>query len=381
MKSGASHQWKSYSKCLAFSSTKTENQSTTRATRILDSRSNVENTLGKEIQTPINATGVIENTVESPFSTRLFTKEESHIKDFRSDNSNDSAQPQTKTNSHDDASLTENQCEKEKCSIERRDSNSSSDYETISITDYKALTYNLDVLDKTIPESIAHIYKIERNSSVSSKIATKSQSVTDLATREATYENPFIGYSNHDARSITSDENDDASSRYKKKKKKKRRFTRNMLHYVPQHLVKQPKKKKKLKKKHALSSSLSSLRSLQTAPFSTTVPDAYTKTRSLSRDELRNVIISSPTNFVHVASATNPTLVRHPVRFDLEQIVITHQQICATLPLLIGKNERRKNGNIQQPKVAARMPLADDVISRQSEQNQSAVESVAGTFS
>lgn len=380
MKSGASHQWKNYSKCLAFSSTKTENQLTTRVTRILDSRTecNIENTLRKEIQTPINATGVVENTVESPFSTRLSMKEESHIKDFRSDNSDDSTQPQTKTNSHDDANLTENQCEKEKCSIERRDSNSSSDYEKISITDYKALTYNLDVLDKTVPESITHIYKIEKNSSVLSKIITKSQSITDLAIRETTYENPFVVYSNQNAGSITSD--DDASSRYKKKKNK-RRFTRNVLHYVPRHLVKQPKKKKKLKKKHAVSSSLSSLRSLQTTSFSRTVPDAYTKTRSLSRDELRSVIISSPTNFVHVASATNPTLVRHPVGFDLEQIVITHQQICATLPLLVGKDERRKNGNIQSFKVTARMPFMNDVISKQFEQNQSAVENIAGTFS
>lgn len=378
MKSGASHQWKSYSRCLALSSEKTENQSSTRATRILDpgTECNLENTLGKEIQTPINATAVVENTVESPFSTRPSTEEESHVKDFRSDNNDDSARTRTEMNSRDDTSLIEDQDEEEKCSIERRNSNTSSDYEKISITDYKVSTHDLEVPDRT--ESIACIYMIEKNSPVPPKAVTKSQSVNDLATREATYEDPFVGYSKQDAGSITSDENDDVSSRHKKKK---RRFTRNVLYYVPRHLVKQPKKKKKkLKKKHTLSSSLSSLRSLQ-EPFPGPVPDSCTKIRSLSRDELRSVIISSPTNFVHVASATNPNLVRNPVGLDVEQIVITHQQICATLPLLVRKDERGRNGNIEQPKVATRMSPADDVVSRQSGQNRSAVESVAGTFS
>ncbi|XP_011687123.1 PREDICTED: uncharacterized protein LOC105449558 [Wasmannia auropunctata] len=372
VKSGASHQWKSYSKCLVFSSTKTENQSTTRATRILDSGTecNIENTLRKEIQAPINATGVVENTVESPFSTRPSTKEESHIKDFRSNNGDDSTHIQTETNSlGDDASLTANQCEKEKCSVERRDSNASSDYERISITEYKASTHDLEVPDKIVSESIAQIYKIEKDSPIPSRTVAKSQSVNDLATREATYDNSFVEYSKQDAESITSDENDVWH------KNKKRRFTRNVLHYVPRHLVKQPKKKKKkkLKKKHTLSSSLSSLRSLQTAS-SPSISDSYAKTRSLSRDELRSVIISSPTNFVHVASATS--LVRNPLGLDLEQIVITHQQICATLPLLVRKDERRKNKNIEQPKDTARMSPVDDVISRQSGQNQSAVENV-----
>lgn len=371
MKSGASHQWKSYSRCLALSSEKTENQSSTRATRILDSGTecNIENTLKKEIQTPISARAVVENNVESSFSTRPSTEEESHVKDFRSDNDDDSARTRTETNSRDDTSLTEDQNEGEKCSIERRNSNTSSDYEKISITDYKA--HDLEVRDRTVPESVACVYKIEKNCPV----RPKSRSVNDLATREATYEDPFVGYSKQEAGSITSDD-----GMFSRHKKKKRRFTRNVLHYVPRHLVKQPKKKKKLKKKHALSSSLSSLRSLQ-EPFPRAVPDSRAKTKSLSRDELRSVIISSPTNFVHVASATNPNLVRNPVGFDVEQIVITHQQICAALPLLVRKDERGRNGNIEQPKVSTRMSPADDVISRRSGQNRSAIESVAGTFS
>jgi len=183
-----------------------------------------------------------------------------------------------------------------------------------------------------------------------------------------------VGYLKQDAASVTSNKKDVSSWH----KKKKRRFTRNVLHYVPRHLKQPKKKKKKLKKKHALSNSLSSLRSLQTASFSS-ISDSYAKTRNLSRDELRSVIISSPTNFVHVASATNPGLIQNSFGLDLEQIVITHQQICATLPLLVRKDERCKNGNIEQPKVTARMPVVDDV--RQTGQNQSAVGSVAGTFS
>lgn len=376
VKSGASHQWKSYSKCLAFSSTKTENQSTTCATSIASgTECNIENALKKEIQTPVNATAVENIVEESPFSTRPSTEEESHIGDFRGDNNNgDSARTQTETNSRDDTSLAEDQDEREKCSVERRNSNTSSDYEKISITDYKASANDLEAPGEAAPESVAYIYKLEKNSPVPPKTVAKSQFVNDLATRVATHENSLVGYSKQDAGSITSDENDDVSLRHKKKK---RRFTKNVLHYVPRHLVKQPKKKKKLKKKHVLSSSLSSLRSLQTEPFPRTVSDPCAKTRSLSRDELRSMIISSPTNFVHVASATNPNLVRSSIGFDLEQIVITHQQICAALPLLIRKDERGKSGSIEQPKVTARIPPMDDVISRQSGQNHSAVESVA----
>lgn len=363
VKSGASHQWKSYSKCLAFSSSKTENLSTIHATRILDSGTecNIENTLKQEIQAPRNATGVVENTVESLFSTKPPTKEESHIKNFQSDNNNDSAHTQTVANSGNGAALIKDQCVKEKCSIKRKDSNSSSDYEKISITDYRVSTQNIEVSDKEISESIACIYKIEKNSP--SKIVTKSRSVNDLTTREAIYESSFV-------ESVTSSKNDNISLRHKKK----RRFTRNMLHYVPQHLIKQPKKKKNLKKKSVLSSSLTSLKS-ETVLFSRTVQDSCVKNKTLSRDELRSVIISSPTNFVHVASATNPSLIQNSVGFDLEQIVITHHQICSMLPLLIRKDEQRKNGNSErQPKVATRMSLADDVISRQSLQNQAIVD-------
>lgn len=62
------------------------------------------------------------------------------------------------------------------------------------------------------------------------------------------------------------------------------------------------------------------------------------RSRSLSREELRYLKISSPTNFVHVASATSPSLVSNEnrVEFGSEQLsVITHEEKCATVPLLV----------------------------------------------
>lgn len=359
--------------------TKSENQSTTCATRISDSgtKCNIENIPKEEIQT--NATEAIETTIESLSSTNPFTKKESCTQDLQSDNNDDLKYPQIeRKNPCMYIKITDNQREKQKYCIERKDSNSSSDYEKMDIIDYKVSTFDgtskIDpaMPNKTILEPLMYIYKIEKNIPVASKIAGKSRSVNDLAIRETTYEDP-LEYLKQDAESTTSDEDDNASSRHKKKK---RRFTRNVFHYVPRHLVKQPKKKKKSKKKYALSNSLSSL---QMTSFSKT-QGTCTGIRNLSREELKGVIISSPTNFVHVASATNPSLVRDTiVGSGLEQVVITHQQICASLPLLVGKDERRKseNENAERPKVTAGM--SPDVISKQSKENQSAVESVAGT--
>lgn len=354
------------------------------ATRKLDSsiKCNIENTPNEKIQTQTNAMGIEESNAETASSLSL-SKEESRVEDFSSDKSDDLTPSQAGKNSRSDANVTEKQCEKEKCSVERKDSSSSSDYERMNITEYKVSTLERaskgepEDPNKTGPESLTHIYKIDKNIPIVSKISGKSYSINDL--KSATYDNSFLRYWKQSAESITSDESDDASLRYKKK----RRFTKNVLHYMPKHLVKQPKKKKKLKKKNTLSSSLSSLRSLQTIPFSSSAHDSYTKTRSLSKDELKSVIISSPTNFVHVASATNPNLVQNTIGSCLEQVMITHQQICATLPLLVGKNERCKVGNksAKRSKVAVGMSPVNDVVSSQREGDQSAIESVAGTLS
>ncbi|XP_076757869.1 ephexin isoform X2 [Xylocopa sonorina] len=120
--------------------------------------------------------------------------------------------------------------------------------------------------------------------------------------------------------------------------KKKRHFTKNVLHFVPDYLVKGPKRRQKKKGSHTGSlSSLKALSSDSKLGVNSSNSSRY-RSRSLSREEVKYLKISSPTNFVHVASATNPSLVsnENTVRFNLEQVVITHEQKCATLPLLVG---------------------------------------------
>ncbi|XP_076392886.1 ephexin isoform X2 [Megachile rotundata] len=111
--------------------------------------------------------------------------------------------------------------------------------------------------------------------------------------------------------------------------KKRTHFAKNVLHFVPEYLVKGSRKKK-----NVLSASLSSLKTSTLDVNSM----ARFRSRSLSREETRCLNISSPTNFVHVASATSPNLINENSDVHLEQ-VITHEQKCATLPLLV-RNEK-----------------------------------------
>lgn len=351
MKSGASQQWKSYSKCLIFSA-KSESQSTCSAViPNSETKCDIENSGRKETCARPDTAKYIENFVEIAPSPSV--KKESRTRDFPNDDGHDMTHPQTEKISHNDVDVIEDQRRKEKCSIERKDSNSSGDYEKMNIIDCK-----VPKVPKITAKRITRISKIEEGIPITSNIAVRSKSVNDLTTGEATYESMYVRYLKQDAESVASDE-DDATSR--QKKKQQRRFTKNVLHYVPRHLVKQPKKKKKLKKKGALSSSLSSLRSFYASP-SKTVQD-FCSTASLSKE----VTISSPTNFVHVASATNPSLISNE-NTDKSVVVITHQQIYATLPLLVGKDERRAtvgNENTERSKVGARMSPVDNVSSNQ----------------
>lgn len=107
-----------------------------------------------------------------------------------------------------------------------------------------------------------------------------------------------------------------------KSKKKYKYFTKNVLHYVP--ISNHVKRYKKLRK-NRLSLSLGSLKNNQIdGKFDL---DDSTKCRSLSRTELKYVTISSPTNFVHVASATNPKLlVNSDSDSCTKQNVIMHEQ-------------------------------------------------------
>ncbi|XP_025163232.1 uncharacterized protein LOC105188492 [Harpegnathos saltator] len=375
VKSGASHQWKSYSKYLIFSSAKSENQSTcSAAIPNSGTERDIENTGREEISVLANATKYIENSVEIAPSPSI--KEESCMKDFPNGDSRNLTHPQTEKSSRDDADTVEDQGEKKKYPIERQDSSSSGDYEKMDIVNCKVSmlerspsNFEPEVPKRKTLERVSRIDKVEESTPTTLNAAAKSKSLIDLATEEHLYESTHVKYSKEDTESTTSGEND-ASSRQKKKKHK--RFAKNVLHYVPRHLVKQPKKKKKLKKKYALSSSLSSLRSLYPAP-SKTVQNSCS-TRSLPRE----LTISPPSNFVHVASATNPSLVSNENTVK-STVVITHQQICATLPLLVGKDERRAtvgNENVERSKVVSGMSSMDDVSSSQP-MGESTDESVA----
>ncbi|XP_071873265.1 ephexin isoform X2 [Bombus fervidus] len=123
--------------------------------------------------------------------------------------------------------------------------------------------------------------------------------------------------------------------------KKKKHFAKNVLHFVPEYLVKGQKGKRKQKEKGIPSRSLNSLKTPLSVDTKIGInSNGRYRSRSLSREELKYLKISSPTNFVHIASATNPNLVsnENTIRFSLGQVVITHEQKCATLPLLVATN-------------------------------------------
>ena len=108
----------------------------------------------------------------------------------------------------------------------------------------------------------------------------------------------------------------------KKKCKREFGFAKNVLHYVP--ISSHVKRYKKLRKS-SLSSSLGSLKNHQlSGKFDL---DDSCRSRSLSREELKYVTISSPTNFVHVASATkNQLLASSDAKTSSEQPIITHEE-------------------------------------------------------
>lgn len=138
----------------------------------------------------------------------------------------------------------------------------------------------------------------------------------------------------------------------KKKKNKKRQFARNVLHYVPGYpgkRQKQPTKKKKKKHYRFAASFDSRARSLpeeEEEEDETSIEEdrEFSRPRSLSRfvESNKYVMISPPSNFVHLASATNSRLNDHlssneriaSSKFE-GSIIITHEEKSANLPLLL----------------------------------------------
>lgn len=146
------------------------------------------------------------------------------------------------------------------------------------------------------------------------------------------------------------------NKRKKKKKNKKRQFARNVLHYVqgyPGKRQKQPTKKKKKKQHYRFAASLDSRpRSLPEEDETSIEEDReLSRPRSLSRFESNKyVMISAPSNFVHVASATNSRLndcsllsSERIASSRLERSIITHEEKSANLPLLLRGKEAGKS--------------------------------------
>ncbi|XP_076634952.1 ephexin isoform X2 [Colletes latitarsis] len=236
------------------------------------------------------------------------------------------------------------------CRVNRAETKSSSDdYEKIELTPQIFVS----VREETIKERIDH------DEYYSEGVFLKSKSAMDL-TRNSLSDiglHTVEEFPERDSLKGSPVSNDDVAL-----SKKKKHFAKNVLYFVPDYLVKGTKGTKK-KKKSNLSASLTSLKSRSVDAKSEINFGSRYKSMNLSKKELKCLNISTPTNFVHVASATNPSLVlnENTVGFGLEQVVIRHEEKCATLPLLVGRNEDPTTESLieQRSIVAEKMPFHD----------------------
>lgn len=253
--------------------------------------------------------------------------------------------------------FSDGSCENNACSVDRSVRRSlSDDYEKIEL---------IPSADETLPtaqkEATEDNEIVEDEKSLPSKgVPLKSKSANDLTVKslldtrldDGAYLVGTLDEEKSTTESLLGAEDDTVG-------KKKKHFAKNVLHFVPGYLAKGPKGTKKKKPSH-LSSSLSSLKPASNVGTSL---DSRYRSRSLSREELKYLKISSPTNFVHVASATNPSLVsnENTIGFSLEQVVITHEEKCATLPLLVtrGENWTIESPTVRRSIVIEKMPVLD----------------------
>lgn len=206
---------------------------------------------------------------------------------------------------------------------ERRCSYSSEDYEKV------------DVKSQCYPEAF-----VERDFDVNESF--HREKITGIS--KSTYDIESISFSSDE------EKNSLRNNKKKKKKKKKRQFARNVLHYVPGYPGKRHKQPTKKKKKHHrfATSFDSQARSLDEKDETSIEENQdFSRPRSLSRFELKYVMISAPSNFVHVASATNSRLMSNEktTGSKLERSIITHEEKSANLPLLLRGKEVGKSIN------------------------------------
>ncbi|XP_043493923.1 uncharacterized protein LOC122518873 [Polistes fuscatus] len=230
---------------------------------------------------------------------------------------------------------------------------------------------------------------VERRCSNSSeedyeKVDFKSQCYTEVSTKrdcdvnESFHRNKSIEgersemmiYGCGESISFSSEDDEKNSLRNnktKKKKKKKRHFARNVLHYVPGYPGKRQKQqtKKKKKKHYRFTTYLDSQgRSLEEEDEMSSIEenlDSFSRAKSLSKCELKYIMISEPSNFVHVASATNPRLMFNESidGSKSDQTVITHEEKSANLPLLLRGKEI--SNNINRPTTEEETPIMESM--------------------
>lgn len=210
----------------------------------------------------------------------------------------------------------------------RNEKNESDDYEKIESVFFTDICQNEN--DETLENKRDTVY--------TKNLSVKSKSTNDLAIKNCSSNGArsSIGKSLMESFFDGKLEKRSLSNEFSNYDRKKKYFAKNVLHLVPEYIVKRPKKRQKGKSKLDRGS-FTSLRNLSIDSKIGINSNCKYRSRSLSREELKYLKISPPTNFVHVASATNPNLVsnENTIRYSLEQVVITHEQKCATLPLLV----------------------------------------------
>ena len=286
------------------------------------------------------------------------SRKESATKRNTKRSSNDSNVPVTKSDAHyvksrslpRDTRFSEFiDCEKEIKKVNRRTRLEADNFSSSILVDTNLYDDVLSIKNVIGQESTTEEQNSDLNITSISLSRYNLSNKTDTSgyiSNDNTNSSNSIQYDDNDTCNISNNIRNRLNNDDKPKKKYKREFAfaKNVLHYVP--ISNHVKRYKKLRKS-SLSSSMGSLKNNHLAgeyDF-----DASCRSRSLSREELKYVSISSPTNFVHVASATNPKLLANSDAISgSEHMIITHEQKFADLRVF--KKDFKKIENLKGEK-------------------------------
>lgn len=148
-----------------------------------------------------------------------------------------------------------------------------------------------------------------------------------------------------------------------KKERKEFTFAKNVLHYVPMTSRRYYRKSRKLASKSLSLKSLSGGGGKNSLLHNSRLDERTLTSRSLSRDELKYVTISQPSNFVHVASATRKSLMpestaeREVAENSVQRLHIRHEGKYADLR---GTGEYAEIGG-NESFLWKRVPVKDEI--------------------